>query len=113
MAQTIKVNGTPEADTVHSRNGDAAVRKFTWRELSKLNEPHNAHIAYRGKVSIEVTKKNGYPDSVVLRVVVLQVYDVSKFASQHPGGVDQILCAAGRDITLVFEAYHDLPKVTK
>ena len=26
------------------------VRRFTWRELSKLNEPHNAHVAVRGKV---------------------------------------------------------------
>jgi hypothetical protein len=25
--------------------------KFTWKELSKLNEPHNAHVAYRGRVS--------------------------------------------------------------
>lgn len=36
-------------------NGCGAVgrvpRKFTWKELSKLNEPHNAHVAYRGKVS--------------------------------------------------------------
>ena len=26
---------------------------------------------------------------------------------KHPGGVDQILCAAGRDITQVFESYHN------
>ena len=26
------------------------VRRFTWRELSQLNEPHNAHVAVRGKV---------------------------------------------------------------
>ena len=26
------------------------VRRFTWRELSKLNELHNAHVAVRGKV---------------------------------------------------------------
>ena len=26
------------------------VRRFTWKELSKLNEPHNAHVAVRGKV---------------------------------------------------------------
>lgn len=32
---------------VHHNDG---VRKFTWRDLSKLNKPHNAHIAYRGKV---------------------------------------------------------------
>ena len=27
------------------------VKKFTWQELSKLNERHNAHVAVRGKVS--------------------------------------------------------------
>ena len=26
------------------------VRRFTWKELSTLNEPHNAHVAVRGKV---------------------------------------------------------------
>ena len=26
------------------------VKQFTWRELSKLNCRHNAHVAYRGKV---------------------------------------------------------------
>ena len=26
-------------------------RQFTWKELSKLNKRHNAHVAYRGKVS--------------------------------------------------------------
>ena len=38
----------------------------------------------------------------------LQVYDVSSFVSKHPGGVDQIMMGAGRDITPVFESYHDL-----
>ncbi len=28
------------------------VKKFTWKELSKLNSRDNAHVAYRGKVSI-------------------------------------------------------------
>ena len=27
-----------------------SVKKFTWKELSKLNSRHNAHVAYRGKV---------------------------------------------------------------
>ena len=31
------------------------VRKFTWKELGKLNERHNAHVAYRGKVSEQAT----------------------------------------------------------
>ena len=29
---------------------DKGVRKFTWKELSLLNQRHNAHVAYRGKV---------------------------------------------------------------
>lgn len=31
-------------------NGGGGVRKFTWKELGKLNQRHNAHVAYRGKV---------------------------------------------------------------
>lgn len=30
---------------------DVVTRKFTWEELSKLNQRHNAHVAVRGKVS--------------------------------------------------------------
>eukprot|EP00731_Ephydatia_muelleri_P023135 Em0015g718a len=59
------------------------LRKFTWKELSQLNGRHNAHVAVRGKV-----------------------YDVSSFVSRHPGGVDQIMLGAGRDITQLFESYH-------
>ena len=29
---------------------DPGVRKFTWEDLSKLNQRHNAHVAVRGKV---------------------------------------------------------------
>lgn len=37
---------------------------------------------------------------------LLQVYDVSGFISKHPGGTEQILLGAGRDITYLFEVYH-------
>lgn len=30
---------------------DAVKRTFTWKELSKLNERHNVHVAVRGKVA--------------------------------------------------------------
>ena len=36
----------------------------------------------------------------------MQAYDVSAFVSRHPGGVEQIMLGAGRDITQVFESYH-------
>lgn len=41
-------------ETTYSVKPDRAepVRKFTWRELSKLNQPHNAHVAVRGKVDL-------------------------------------------------------------
>jgi len=31
---------------------------------------------------------------------------VSSFVDRHPGGVEQILIGAGRDITQLFESYH-------
>ncbi len=34
------------------------------------------------------------------------MYDVSAFVSKHPGGIDQIMVGAGRDITQLFKAYH-------
>ena len=40
------------------------------------------------------------------------MYDVSGFVHSHPGGMEQIMLGAGRDITQLFESYHSLD-VTK
>ena len=56
---------------------------FTGEELRRLNQRHNAHVAYAGKV-----------------------YDVSGFLAKHPGGCDQLMLGAGRDITQLFQSYH-------
>jgi len=37
---------------------DLGVRKFTWQQLSKLNQRHNAHVAVRGKVSATMAEPN-------------------------------------------------------
>ena len=34
------------------------------------------------------------------------MYDVSQFIARHPGGVDQLMLGAGRDVTQLFESYH-------
>ena len=45
--------GEEETDTTLSEEKkENSVRTFTWRELSRLNSRHNAHVAYRGKVSV-------------------------------------------------------------
>ncbi|XP_062520830.1 uncharacterized protein LOC134195765 [Corticium candelabrum] len=59
-------------------------RTFTWQQLAELNQRHNVHVAVRGRV-----------------------YDLTKFIDKHPGGIDQMLLGAGRDVTQVFEMYHD------
>jgi hypothetical protein len=45
----FSTSGTPD-DAQGGGPDVKPVRRFTWRELSKLNEPHNAHVAVRGKV---------------------------------------------------------------
>ena len=58
-------------------------KSFTGEELSRLNQRHNAHVAFDGKV-----------------------YDVSGFLDKHPGGCDQLMLGAGRDISQLFRSYH-------
>ena len=56
---------------------------FTWQDLTKLNQWDNPHVAYKGKV-----------------------YDITDYVNQHPGGREQIMIAAGRDMTQLFHSYH-------
>ena len=49
--------------------------------------------------------------NIVILVIfpnAMQVYNVSEFVKKHPGGIDQIMLGAGRDITQLFECYHKL-----
>ena len=32
---------------------------------------------------------------------------MSGFIEKHPGGVDQLMMGAGRDVTILFESYHN------
>ncbi|KAF9435464.1 sphingolipid delta-4 desaturase [Entomortierella beljakovae] len=63
-------------------------KTFTWEELAKHNIKNDLLVAIRGNV-----------------------YDVTKFLSRHPGGVDTLLLGAGRDVTPVFEMYHEFGAV--
>jgi fatty acid desaturase/predicted heme/steroid binding protein len=54
-----------------------------WEELAKHNRAGDAWVAVRG-----------------------HVYDVSAWASAHPGGSEPVLLNAGRDATALFESYH-------
>ena len=58
----------------------------------------HVHMCVHACVSVSVY--------VYLSVCVVQVYNVSSFVDHHPGGLDQILHGAGRDITQLFESYH-------
>ena len=61
--EPITASGTPD-DAQGGGPDVKPVRRFTWRELSKLNEPHNAHVAVRGKVGhirFELTLSNIIP----------------------------------------------------
>ena len=42
------------------------VRQFTWKELSQLNRRENAHVAYRGKVSLFIARREGIVESYIL-----------------------------------------------
>ena len=35
-----------------------------------------------------------------------KVYDISEYLKYHPGGVDKLMLAAGKDATFLFDKYH-------
>ena len=61
----------------------SAPRRISLAEVAKHNKREDCWIALRGRV-----------------------YDITRYARYHPGGVDMILKAAGRDGTSLFDKYH-------
>ena len=87
--------------------GGVRPKLFTSAELRKLNQRHNAHVAVRGKVKLVILGWRCYCYSVSNWLAcAFQVYDVSSFLSRHPGGAEQLMLGAGRDVTQLFESYH-------
>ena len=62
----------------------------------------------KNNAQLFVALRRPLPKMFASACCTVQVYDVSSFVSHHPGGVDQIMMGAGRDITQVFESYHNL-----
>ena len=52
--EPFTASSAPDHDVQGGDPDVKPVRRFTWKELSKLNEPHNAHVAVRGKVGGDV-----------------------------------------------------------
>jgi hypothetical protein len=75
-----------------------------------------AHVqmSVHGHVTLNLWSQ-GNPDQFIddsqnhtLHNYIHKVYDVSNFVAKHPGGADQIMLGAGRDITVMFDSYHPL-----
>ncbi|KAJ3336516.1 putative ubiquinone biosynthesis monooxygenase [Gonapodya sp. JEL0774] len=77
MAEMTKA-ATPSVDTLGSH------QLFTWEAVAAHSTPKSMWVSIRNKV-----------------------YDITEFATSHPGGHEVIRMAAGRDITQLFESYHD------
>ncbi len=45
-------SGKESSGKEFSSTSKKPVKKFTWKQLSELNRPENAHVAVRGKVSV-------------------------------------------------------------
>jgi len=56
------------------------LKEFTWEEVRQHNKPDDVWVVFNG-----------------------EVYDVSSFAKNHPGGLKVLVNGAGRDMTKAFE----------
>jgi len=60
----------------------------------------------------ELQAKHNHPKTAYTAIHG-RVYDISSFASVHPGGSSLILLASGRDATVLYETYHPVPPSPK
>lgn len=58
-------------------------KEYTWQEVAKHNKEDDMWV-----------------------IINDQVYDITKWVSKHPGGVEVLRLTAGRDITVAFDNYH-------
>lgn len=88
-----EISSVEKTDTFRSEFSNSGRSKLlptvSWSELAKHNNTKDAWIAIKGRV-----------------------YDVTEFASSHPGG-DMIFTAAGADATDVFAAFHSSTSAAK
>jgi cytochrome b involved in lipid metabolism len=56
--------------------------------------------------------QNNTPKSALI-IIDSVVYDITKFASMHPGGEKLLLDFAGKDVTEEFYSYHRQEVLTK
>lgn len=75
-------------DRLQSSASNKSVCRLSSKELALHNTPASAYVAIRGKV-----------------------YNLTEFLDKHPGGRDVLCMSIGRDVTQVFETYHDVAKV--
>jgi len=73
------------ATDVRVPEGKAGEKEITWEELAKHNKVDDAWVGLHGGV-----------------------YDVTKWADEHPGGPEIIELIRGREVTHLFESYHKL-----
>jgi len=60
------------------------------------------------KYTWEEVRKHNTIESGLWLAIDNKVYDVTQFASTHPGGMDLLKIAAGRDCTQLFSCYHNM-----
>eukprot|EP00903_Cladosiphon_okamuranus_P018894 g17377.t1 len=98
-----------------------AITLLSWRREASIRSAKNARRAAAAAAGATEAKPKEYPEYTMGAVhlhctakdawVVIGdgVYDVTKWAPHHPGGERNIVDISGRDVTDVFEAFHDDP----
>lgn len=59
-----------------------------------------------GAISIEVLRKHNHVDVGVWTAIHGRVYNITPYLEFHPGGVEEIMKAAGKDGTSLFNKKH-------
>ncbi|KAJ8640918.1 hypothetical protein MRB53_017612 [Persea americana] len=82
-------------------------KQFTRFPLSPCHFKWPKMFSYNCKISEPIKRRfNNRGESICWTVLKGRVYNISPYMKFHPGGVDMLMKAAGKDCTSLFNKYH-------
>lgn len=108
--EVLKENAGKDASTAFANAGHSseAKKQLATLAIGKLKAEAAPAAAASGGAKVftaeEVAKNNGKNGAPLWLIIHGKVYDVTKFADEHPGGVDVLAERGGHEATADFEA---------
>ncbi len=77
-----------------------------WLNLCRANKNMSGRTVQGAPVTMAELRQHKTVETGIWTALKGNVYNITPYIEFHPGGVEKIMMAAGRDCTMLFDKYH-------